>query len=177
MHSHRFTRILLPLLFTLNASWLGAGDITQVRVFNTWADSIIKSTDPAGITYHAPSGHLFITDSEINEIAEYAPDSVNVFEVSLLGDTVFATYDTRSISGSYRPSHEPTGITYNSLDGYFYITNDNRKVFYRSDTTFGTSILDVPTVQDAEGIAFDPNTGNLYVADGNGGGMKIVVYN
>jgi len=30
---------------------------------------ILASTDPAGITYH-PSGHLFISDSEIDELSE-----------------------------------------------------------------------------------------------------------
>ena len=50
-----------------------------VRTFETWPGGIIMSTDPAGIGYHAPSGHLFIADPEISEI-----DTTWTFRVFLL---------------------------------------------------------------------------------------------
>ncbi len=84
---NRLSALFLILLLTLTPGRLGAGEITLVRTFETWNGGIIMSTDPAGITYHPPSGHLFIADSEINEISEFVGD--NIFETSLLGDAIF----------------------------------------------------------------------------------------
>ena len=57
-----------------------AGTATQVEMFELWNGGVIPSTDVAGLTYHLPSGHLFLTDSEINEIPEIF-DGNNIFEI------------------------------------------------------------------------------------------------
>ena len=103
-----------------------AGTLFQVNTFETWNANprIIKSTDPAGITYHAPSGRLFIADSEINENSQF--NNKNVFETDRTGNTVF---------GEYWPgkNREPTGIVWNEADDFFYITNDDDKTITRFD--------------------------------------------
>ncbi|HYW80431.1 MAG TPA: Ig-like domain-containing protein, partial [Thermoguttaceae bacterium] len=154
-----------------------AGDITLVRYFDLWDGGIIPSTDVAGITYHAPSGHLFISDSEINELNNIF-DGNNVFEISLAGDELFQSFVTNN--------NEPTGITYSEDAqgvGSFFVTNDNTpKHFARYDETFSGPLDtiyttdDVPTASDPEGITNDPLTGDLYIVDGNGGGIQVLVY-
>ncbi len=67
----RDARQLRTLLEKLEDRTLLAGVITQVDYFDTWADGVIKSTDAGGITYHPPSGHLYIADSEINETPQF----------------------------------------------------------------------------------------------------------
>ncbi|NUQ63491.1 MAG: IPT/TIG domain-containing protein [Pirellulales bacterium] len=150
-----------------------AGDISQVNYFDTWNGNIIKSTDPASVVYH-PSGHLFIADSEINELSVFT--GKNVFEVSLTGDHVFAEYATGN--------DEPTGITYNERDGFFYITNDDTRTISRYDASLRSALAAVSTqaadavLKDPEGITSDPS-GNLYVVNGVSGqtGRWVAAFN
>lgn len=141
-----------------------AGDITQVGYFPTWDGSAVKSTDPAGIAYHAPSGHLFIADSEIDQTRYFT--GKNIFEVSRAGDQVFAEYATGN--------REPTGITYSEFDGYFYLTNDDERTITRYDASFAAPLATVKTrsidgdLSDPEGITSDP-AGNLYIISGKSG--------
>ena len=151
-----------------------AGDITLIRHFDTWDGGVIRSTDVAGITYHPPSGHLYLADSEINEIPEFIGD--NIFEVSLAGDQVI-----REIASN---NTEPTGITYNEFDGFFYVTNDTgNRLITRYDVNLNNPLLEVSTedavstASDPEGITADPSTGFLYVVDGVGGGRQVLAYN
>lgn len=151
-----------------------AGDITQVGYFDTWDGGVIRSTDVAGIAYHPPSGHLYLADSEINELPLFNGD--NIFETSLTGDQVFSEIASNNT--------EPTGITYNEFDGYFYVTNDTGpKTVTRYDDNLNNPLLvisprdDVPGASDPEGIASNPATGFLYVADGYGGGLQVLTYN
>ena len=55
------------------------GVISQVGYFDTWAGGVIRSTDVAGIGYH-PAGHLYLADSEINELGLFNGD--NIFATS-----------------------------------------------------------------------------------------------
>lgn len=161
-------------------------ELRLVRMFDTWPAGIIKSTDPAGLTYHEPSNHLFLSDSEINEI-----DTIwaceNIFEISLAGDEVFNTFDAYSFSGDSCPAsnrREPAGITYSPFDGFFYIVNDNENLLLRYNAQFQSPPLDsvhipadLPTATDAEGITCDPSTGNLYIAIGQSGVIpQVLVY-
>ena len=59
---------LTVVLILSKMDLLSAQNITLVRHFDTWNGGIIRSSDPAGIGYHAPSCHLYIADSEINEL-------------------------------------------------------------------------------------------------------------
>jgi hypothetical protein len=153
---------------------LQAQTILPVRNFETWSGGIIKSTDPAGIAYHPPSRNLYISDSEINEIPEIFEGN-NIFEISLSGDLVF-----REIASG---NSEPTGITYNEFDGFFYVTNDDRESITRYAYNLNdpletvTTTDDIPSALDPEGITSDPRTGFLYIVDGADGGDQVLVYN
>lgn len=174
--------IMLVLLLLLNAGLLRAGEIRLVRAYDTWKAGIVRSTDPAGIVYHAPSGHMYIADSEINEI-DGVWNCENIFEVNLKGDYVYNTYDARDPGGKPCPpltnfrQREPTGITYSEYDGYFYIADDDEQAIMRYDDTFGAPLAVAYTVgSDVEGITCDPVTGNLYVVVGQGF-SEVLAYN
>ena len=159
----------------------GDSRIKPIRTFETWNSQVIKSTDPAGITYHPPTGHLFIVDSEINEITSIW-ECANVFEIDLLGTQVFNVFDSyinRGLPCPARAGREPTGITYSEYDGYFYITNDDRArvLRYSYEDGFGEAIA-AAHISDAdfEGIAADPSTGFLYVAVGIGSDSRVVIF-
>lgn len=150
-----------------------AADISLIRYFDTWGEGTIRSSDPAGLAYHPGTGSLYVADSEINELSEF--EGNNLFEVSLRGDQTI-----RSIPSG---NSEPTGITYNAFDGYFYVTNDDTHSIYRYDERLNApfavvSTLDaVATAEDPEGITSDPTTGAIYVVDGTAGGMQVLIYN
>ncbi len=175
--------IILVALASAASGQTRSLELLQSGHFTTGFDGggtplLIPSIDPAGICYHAPSGHLFIADSEINEVAP-AWDLIgaNIFEVSLAGDTLVASYDLTALG-----NNEPTGITYNEFDGYFYVSNDDSRTVsrYSYDAVGGFSLEDVVSTTatagatDPEGITADPGTGLLYVIDGVGG--LLVVY-
>ncbi len=147
--------------------------ISQVGYFETWNGGIIPSTDAAGITYQPNSGHLYLADSEINETPEF--QGSNIFEISPTGDQLYL--------GIPSGNDEPTGITYNEFDGYFYVTNDNTQLLTRYDTSISTGPLathnisfDVPTAVDPEGLTSDPATGFLYIIIGIGGGNDVLAF-
>ena len=157
--------------------WIGQTKIQQVRYSSTWQGAtggLTQSTDPAGIAYHTPSGHLVVVDSEINEIPQW--DGANVFELSLDMTQLFNSRDTGT------DPREPTGVTYSTFDGYFYVTNDQARTIQRFSKEFSAPIAsvttsdDVENARDPEGITSDPTTGFLYVADGEGGGRQILTY-
>ncbi|MFC2168338.1 PKD domain-containing protein [Acidobacteriota bacterium] len=168
--------VLAIFVFISFGSALYGQSITKVRHFDTWqADpQVILSTDPAGIAFYFPSGTLYIADSEINEISAIF-DGDNIFEISLLGDAL-----TREITSS---NSEPTGITYNEHDGYFYVTNDDTRLISRYDLNLNSPLYEVSTedavssAYDPEGITSDPSTGLLYIVNGITGGPKVLVYN
>ena len=155
-----------PLLFFCNSIF--AGDWSQINSYQTWGANpkIVPSTDPTGIAWNSDNGRFYIADSEINELPDSVFTGANIFEVSLTGTTVFQEI----VSGNT----EPTGITYNEADGFFYVSNDGDggKITRYNATTFAaeTTIVtsdDVPAAADAEGITSDPSTGDIYVVNGH----------
>ena len=126
------------------------------------------SPDPAGITYSELADTLFISDSEVNEMAIFT--GVNLFEITRAGVLV----DTATTTPF---SFEPTGITTNPIDGHFFVSDDDQKEVFEVDpgadglfntgddviTSFDTKIYgDI----DPEGITFDDSEGVLFIADG-----------
>ena len=171
------------------------GQLFQLNTFETgFVDGTpleIPSTDSSGITYHPPSGHLFIADSEIAELSIYPEVSQNLFEVTLDGQTLINAYDLTDADKTGTVNDEPTGISYSPFDDHFYITNDNTFQVYRYDLqTEGEPVLvvtdsisledlppDLPGVTgDFEGVAVSPNSGLIYVVDGAGQAVIVLDY-
>ena len=175
----RFKITLVVALLLVCESTLAADRLELVKHVNLWTESPVRSSDTSGLTYHPPSGHLIIADSEISEYgsATYANGKLifsgyNIFEVSLDMQTRFNAHFAAPDSGD---ATEPTGIAYNPKDGHVYVTDDDRKKIlrYRFDEgpRFGNPIAVTNTSLDSlytdpEGIACDPETGILYVMSG-----------
>ena len=142
----------------------------------------VPSTDPAGITYHPPSGHLFIVDSEINEddlVGVLADAGGNVFETSLDGGTLYNVYDITGLDCG----EEPTGIAYDPNDDVFYVTNDDAQQLCRFQFTSGVGFSFLDSVgtdslggfNDPEGVTVDA-AGSIYVIDQLSNKVGIYAY-
>ncbi len=182
----------------------GGGNITSLTQVNHfemgWTGGTasgtpmtIPSTDAAGIVYHPPTGHLFIADSEINEISSaFSVAGGNIFEISLDGTVLYDTFNV--VPDSKGKNREPTGIAYcpeSVVDGHshdhFHISHDNTPTglwLYElsgGDLNWEDQVTspkgrdgDTSDHDDPEDVTCDPNSGLLYVV--NGVGINILVY-
>ena len=145
-----------------------------VRTTALWALSP-PSPDSTGITYITHKAELLVSDSEVNEIpAIFNVFGVNLFPLSLFGAPVPSAGVTTAFS------NEPTGVSYNPVNHHLFVSDDDlREVFELdpgADGLYGTAD-DPPVTQfdtmvhgnaDPEGVAYNPDNGHLYVADGVG---------
>lgn len=131
------------------------GEVVQIATFTTGFESdglprVVPSIDPAGLVWHSPTGHLFIVDSEIDQIKGEEGEDLwdytegNLFEVSPDGTVLYQSYDLigdRDLCDCVEDPHdndcpdelpvgvcneEPTGITWSDLSERFYVSNDDR---------------------------------------------------
>lgn len=164
-----------PVVALTQAGHFATGNVGGTRGGSPLA---VPSTDPAGVAFHPPTGHLFIADSEIDEVEEaFGPVQANIFEVARSGDVLYNQWDiTDNDAGDNK---EPAGITYCADDGHFYVVNDSKKTLYRhafdgeNFTVVGQTLVSDHS-QDPEGVACDPDIGHLYIV--GGGGLDIAVY-
>ena len=146
--------------------------VLQLDHFDTWTGGVIPSTDPTGLTYHSPSGTLFVADSEINQNPEIF-DGNNIFQVSLSGDRLVRRIESNN--------PEPRDITYNEFDGFFYVTNDNSDTITRYNNNLNNplAVIDTtdidPAMDDPEGITSDP-LGKIYVTDAKVGTLQVLIF-
>jgi uncharacterized protein YjiK len=161
--------------FALDAppTWVNAAsvDLTPLTLVQTVDTSTFSppSPDPSGITYIPATDIFLISDAEVNEIpALYT--GVNVFAVASNNELAY-TLTTAPFS------KEPAGIAYNLNNGHIFYADDNTKRVYEinpgADGTQGTAD-DIRTsfstkpfdAMDPEGLDYDPNSGDLFIADG-----------
>src|SRR5262249_17819813 len=117
-------------------------------------------------------------DSEIEEVSVvWNLIHKNIFEVSPSGNTLYHSYDLTLLG-----DEEPTGITFNTSDGFFYVSNDDTRRVTRYSYSSGSGLLVddfVSTLSsagstDPEGVTCDPATSRIYVIDGHD--ALVVVY-
>jgi Bacterial Ig domain/RTX calcium-binding nonapeptide repeat (4 copies) len=129
----------------------------------------IGAVDPAGIVWvpehGGHPGTLFLSDSEVDEPPYNSP--YNLFALNTdgtpQGDSFKISLDNFT--------KEPTGLAYNPLNGYLYISDDDLDKIFWVDP-------DNPTVKlgefatrpvggtDPEDIAINPNNGNIFISNG-----------
>lgn len=135
--------------------------VTDVTKYKTGDPSGYGIGDPSGLAY-VPGRGLFIADSEHDESPYNS--STNLWAIGIDGSSIGA-YSLRSFTS------EPTGLAYNPLNGFLYITDDDkRKVFWVDPLNpavkkgeFSVSGLGIT---DAEDPKIDPVTGHIYMLDG-----------
>lgn len=116
--------------------------------------------DPSALAYIPTLGTLFVGDSEHDESPYHG--NTNLFGLGL--------------DGSYLRNHltpftkEPTGLAYNSGNGYLYIADDDLgQVSWVSpadpSVRLGSFSVDRWGFYDTEDLKFDPLTGHLHILD------------
>ena len=116
--------------------------------------------DPAGIIFNPLTGGLLVSDSEVEEVTPYTD---NLYSVTL---------DGTFISSFTLPfTTEATGLALDAKNGLLYISDDDQYKIFAVDIADPTRVLkEFDTLAlggvDPEDIAFDPNTGHLYIVNG-----------
>jgi len=134
-----------------------------------------SSPDPSGIVYRPGRDRFLITDSEVDETPLY--QGSNLFTATRAGSGFG--------SGTTLPgSTEPTDLGFNPRNNTLYVSDDDKErisvVRPGADGVHGTADDVVSRFStaafgstDAEGVAYDPATGHVFVSDGAG----LEIYN
>lgn len=136
------------------------GELTGT--FNTTA----FSDEPSGVAYKPDGRHLFFADDNDDEVYELRPGLDGHYGTA---DDILSSFDTRAFN-----SYDPEGITYEGVeDRLFIVDGINAEVYEVSAGPNGIfdgvddEVAHFDTegigILDPEGIAFNPDTGNLYV--------------
>ena len=125
----------------------------------------IGSADPSGLVYVPSLGTLFLSDSEAEEEPFFR--SNNLFALNLDGS--LKTNGAMSLLGF---TDEPTGLAFNPVNGFLYITDDDTfKIFWvdpaNPTVKLGEFALGNSSTRGPEDIAVDPTNGNLFVVNGS----------
>lgn len=144
-----------------NPSVVAVHDTTQYKAGDP---SGYGCSDPSGLAYVPGLNRLFIADSEHDESPFFS--SANVFTVRTNGAS--ATAAGASFTSFCR---EPTGLAYNSGNGFLYITDDDAdKVFWVDPSAPNVKLGEFSVrglgITDGEDPAYDPDTGHLFMLDG-----------
>ena len=123
----------------------------------------IGSTDPAGLAYIPATGTLYLSDSEVEESPFNNP--INLFALETDGTLINSFNLTASVTD------EPTGLAFNPVTGFMYITDDDQyKVFWvdpaNPTVKVGEFVFGSSGTSDPEDIAVDPSNGNLFIVNG-----------
>jgi hypothetical protein len=151
---------------TLPISTPSVVNVTDTRL-NAGAN--IGAVDPAGIVWvpahDGRPGTLFVSDSEVDEAPYNSP--YNLFALNLDGSPQGASfkYNLQSFT------KEPTGLAYNPLNGYLYISDDDlHKIFWVNpdNPTVKLGEFSTPLVggTDPEDIAINPANGHIFISNG-----------
>jgi Ca2+-binding RTX toxin-like protein len=130
------------------------------HVINIISTTSLGSVDPSGLAY-VPGVGLFISDSEVEEGPFYRTN--NLFRIQTDG-TAPAQFSLLNFTS------EPTGLTFDAIHNRLYMTDDDRyKVFWvdPNNPTVKLGEFHVPlAADDPEDIAFNPNSGTLFISNG-----------
>ena len=139
------------------------------------SDLVPPSPDPSGIAWDPGQNRILVSDSEVEEMAIF--DDANLFEIDLQG-VLTGSGDVTTPSPGF--SNEPTGLSFDPASGHLFLTDDIKRKVFRlapgADGDFGnaddTMVSSFPTSpfgnNDPEDVAFDTNSGHLFLADGTG---------
>ncbi len=145
---------------TVNANLVATRELWQLNP---------PSPDSAGVAYVSHRDNLLVSDSEVNEMPIF--QNVNLYEMTRSAN-LQRTGQTLPWSG------EPTGTSYNpgnqhllvssdaGGDWIFDVTAGADGTYGTPDDTIGEANITGLGITDAEGVGFDPVSGNAFVSDG-----------
>jgi uncharacterized protein YjiK len=148
--------------------WAGANlfettlDGRLMRTASTYA----YSREPTGLAYNPVNQHLFQSDDNQTQIYEMDPGGDGLYGTA---DDIITSFDTASFY-----CNDPEGLAFDAVTGSLFIADGVNSEIYRvrpgangrfdgyddQVTNFDTAILGV---NDPEGIAFNKNTGHIYI--------------
>jgi Ca2+-binding RTX toxin-like protein/uncharacterized protein YjiK len=126
----------------------------------------VPSANPAGMAWipgaTPGTGQLLVSDSEIDETPFFRQQ--NLFFLSETG-----AFDHAASLRAF--CSEPTGVTYNPLNGHLFISDDSARKVFEVDpnnpsvliSSFSTRTIELDDVED---LVFDPVTGHLLLSEG-----------
>ncbi len=133
----------------------------------------IPSPDSSGVAWIRHQSRLLVVDSEVNEIPRlFDANATNVYPIAYGGSLV-----TTQVGNTLPWTKEPTGVTYNPANTHIFVSDDNADMVYEfdpgPDRRYATSDDTVTNLNtrpfgnwDAEDVAYDTTTGDLWVVDG-----------
>jgi DNA-binding beta-propeller fold protein YncE len=128
------------------------------------------SNEPTGLAVNPANGHLFVSDDNAKQVFEVDPGTDGRYGSP---DDLITAFDTTAFG-----SDDPEGVTYDSRQGVLYVADGVDATIYRVDPGPNGVFDGIPPtgddwvdgfavdslgVNDPEGIAFNPDTGHLYV--------------
>ncbi|MDA5094651.1 Ig-like domain-containing protein [Aliiroseovarius sp. KMU-50] len=145
---------------TLQPSVVDIIDLTS-SAFASVDETGYGSGDPSGLAYVPSLQTLFIADSEHNEGPYYS--DTNMFSIGPGG--LVQGHSLKDFS------KEPTGLGYNSGNGFLYVSDDDKQEIYWVDPSnpsvkLGSFDTASAGLTDTEDLVYDPATGHLFVLDG-----------
>ena len=154
--------VIVPPMPALNVSVVATHNIANGTIYRDGGTGAYGIGDPSGLAYIPSLGTLFVADSEHDE-SPYNSNT-NLFALGLNGSYI-RNYSLVSFT------KEPTGLAYNSSNGYLYIADDDKfAVSWVSPTNPSARLGFFDTARlgflDTEDLKFDPLTGNMHILDG-----------
>jgi VCBS repeat-containing protein len=153
---------VVPAMPALNPTVVAVHNLANGAKYKDGGSGAYGIGDPSGLAYIPSLGTLFVADSEHDESPYNS--STNLFALG--------------IDGSFIRNHsllsftkEPTGLAYNSANGFLYIADDDKgTVSWVSPTNPSARLGFFDTARlgfvDTEDLKFDPLTGNVHILDG-----------
>ncbi|MGA5418465.1 YncE family protein [Streptomyces pseudogriseolus] len=158
--AHDFVRVSGPLGVAVDATnhrvWVTQPDIDAVSVIDPGGDEVVATIPvrgrPTGIAIDAPRHRAYVTDSALT--------TVSVIDTATGGVT-----DVEVAAG-------PVGVTVDSR-GDAYVTRSDGTVRV-IDAMSGTVSATIPVGSRPAGLAFEPHSGRVYVANSGDGTVSAI---
>ena len=125
----------------------------------------IGSTDPSALAYVPQSQTLFLSDSEVDESPFVRASNLWALETDGSRKQSFSLWSPTGFT------KEPTGLAFDPVTGYLFISDDDKyKVFWvdpaNPTVKRGEFLTKAVGGDDPEDLAINPNNGHLFIVNG-----------